>query len=379
MKKIVYFANIRLPTEKAHGLQIMKTCEAFVGQGVAVELIVPIRKNYLRQDPFDFYKVKRNFTITKISCVDALTWSFFKSLGFWIQTISYYFRAVRAADPNTHVYTRDLFGAWLLSRRCKNVFYELHTFPEHATRIHRSVWQRVRGLIVITTALKTKLTELGITPGKIVVGRDAIDAAEYKNYLPQMESRRLLGLPKNQKIVVYTGHLYEWKGAGMLAVATSQLPTDIHVYLVGGTPDDVQSFKRKYTASNLHIIGWRDHDEMPRWHTAADIVVLPNSAKQDISKLYTSPMKLFEYLVSGTPLIVSDVPSIREVVAPGQAVFCAPDNPPALAEAVQKLFQPDNYQNALVIAKRLSVTTLATYTWKERTKKIKEFIFSISI
>jgi hypothetical protein len=35
-----------------------------------------------------------------------------------------------------------------------------------------------------------------------------IDAAEYKNYLPQMESRRLLGLPKNQKIVVYTGHLY---------------------------------------------------------------------------------------------------------------------------------------------------------------------------
>jgi hypothetical protein len=71
----------------------MKTCEAFVGQGVAVELIVPIRKNYLRQDPFDFYKVKRNFTITKISCVDALTWSFFKSLGFWIQTISYYFRA----------------------------------------------------------------------------------------------------------------------------------------------------------------------------------------------------------------------------------------------------------------------------------------------
>jgi glycosyltransferase involved in cell wall biosynthesis len=90
-------------------------------------------------------------------------------------------------------------------------------------------------------------------------------------------------------------------------------------------------------------------------------------------------MKLFEYLVSGTPLIVSDVPSIREVVAPGQAVFCAPDNPPALAEAVQKLFQPDNYQNALVIAKRLSVTTLATYTWKERTKKIKEFIFSISI
>jgi hypothetical protein len=39
--KILYLADIRLPTEKAHGLQIMKTCEALAKQGVVVTLLVP--------------------------------------------------------------------------------------------------------------------------------------------------------------------------------------------------------------------------------------------------------------------------------------------------------------------------------------------------
>ena len=46
--KILYLADIRLPTEKAHGAQIMKTCEALARAGHAVELVVPRRANAMR-------------------------------------------------------------------------------------------------------------------------------------------------------------------------------------------------------------------------------------------------------------------------------------------------------------------------------------------
>jgi hypothetical protein len=46
--KICYIAAIRLPTEKAHGLQIMKTCEAFAAAGHDVELVVSDRATPIR-------------------------------------------------------------------------------------------------------------------------------------------------------------------------------------------------------------------------------------------------------------------------------------------------------------------------------------------
>ena len=50
--KILYIANIRLPTEKAHGIQIMKMCEAFADIGHKVELIVPWRFNFIKNRAF---------------------------------------------------------------------------------------------------------------------------------------------------------------------------------------------------------------------------------------------------------------------------------------------------------------------------------------
>ena len=53
--KLYYIANARIPTEKAHGVQIMKMCEAFVDAGHEVKLIVPKRKNPIQEDPFAYY------------------------------------------------------------------------------------------------------------------------------------------------------------------------------------------------------------------------------------------------------------------------------------------------------------------------------------
>ena len=58
----IYITNVRMPAEKAHGIQIAKMCEAFSDCGVDLELIVPRRRNVIKEDPYDFYGIKRKMT-----------------------------------------------------------------------------------------------------------------------------------------------------------------------------------------------------------------------------------------------------------------------------------------------------------------------------
>ncbi|MBZ0290848.1 MAG: hypothetical protein K8I30_24690, partial [Anaerolineae bacterium] len=70
--KLLYIANIRMPTEKAHGLQIAQNCEAFADAGAEVELWVAQRVNTSElgavKDIWTHYGIKRNFTLRRIPC-----------------------------------------------------------------------------------------------------------------------------------------------------------------------------------------------------------------------------------------------------------------------------------------------------------------------
>ncbi|MBU1557858.1 hypothetical protein KKC45_02755 [Patescibacteria group bacterium] len=112
--KITYIANIRIPTEKAHGIQIMKMCEAFANEGHNVELIVPKRINNLKKNPFRYYGVQENFKIKKLPTLDLIK---FGKIGFFIQSISFakftlFFTLFKKTDL---VYSRDELPLWFLS------------------------------------------------------------------------------------------------------------------------------------------------------------------------------------------------------------------------------------------------------------------------
>src|SRR5579872_2154839 len=79
--KLIYIANIRLPTEKAHGVHIMLMCQAFAQSGVKVELIVPWRFNPIKTDPYIFYSAKRIFKIRRLFSIDLIPLG---SIGFFI-------------------------------------------------------------------------------------------------------------------------------------------------------------------------------------------------------------------------------------------------------------------------------------------------------
>jgi len=95
--------------------------------------------------------------------------------------------------------------------------------------------------------------------------------------------------------------------------------------------------------------------------------VIPNSGKFDISKRYTSPLKLFSAMASGIPIVVSDLPSIREIVDESMVVFFNPDDPKDLAKKVNFLF--NNKDEADRISQN-AVAEARKHTWKARAQKI---------
>ncbi len=375
MQKIYYIANIRLPTEKAHGLQIMKTCEAMARQGVEVELIVPKRFNHITEDPFVFYGVKKNFTITKLWCLDLISLNFFGSVGFWVESWTFY-RSVRKylkQQQSGVYYTRDLPIANWLSKSFGPLFYEIHTLPDVISSRYRSAWQRAKGLVVISNGLKSALLKQGIVESKILVARDAVDIEQFSIALSQIECRRKLELPQDKKIVLYSGHLYSWKGVYNVLAVAKLLPEVLFIF-VGGTTEDLLSFRQRAKTegtTNVLIFGYKKHEEIPPFLKAADVLLLPNSAMEKISEYYTSPLKLFEYMASGVPIVASDIPSIREVLSEKNAFFFPTDNLNKFVDTINFVLNNPAFSGKIAAQAH---EDSKRFSWANRTKAIINFL-----
>jgi glycosyltransferase involved in cell wall biosynthesis len=320
-----------MPTEKAHGIQIMKTCEALANAGAEVELVVPDRRTPITEDPFVYYGVKNTFTLTRAWVPDFVSWG---SIGFFISAILFSERAARQRSfwRADIVYSRDaliLFQYILLGRP---LVYEAHTAP---TWVSTFVAQRARKVVTISQGLKDAYIERGISAEKIIVAHDAVDL-DFSHAPSQAEARNRLGLPLDKKIALYVGKIDREKGAHILAAA-SELLQDIQVVLIGDGPE-LSGIKAAFP--KVICLPATPYKDLPFVLPAADILVIPNSGLSPTFSTYTSPLKLFAYLASGVPIVASDVPAIREVVGDDAVRFFRPDDVQALVAALENTHQP---------------------------------------
>jgi len=370
--KIAYVANARIPTEKAHGLQIMKTCEALFQAGEEVTLIVPTRRNNIKVDPFDYYKIKTRFPIVYLKNADFINFGF---LGYALQSFLFARKIHKYLQKSSAdvVFGRDEMILCVASS-VKPVVWETHTGALNFWA--KELLKKAKGIIAITQGLRDFYVSNGLNAEKISVIADAVDISEFDIAINKIESREKLGLPQDKKLAIYTGHLYEWKGTGILARATKFLPENFLVVFVGGTEKDIGEFKKIYeNEPKIKIIGHESHEKIPMYLRAADVLVVPNTAKDTVSRLYTSPMKVFEYMASGTPIVASDLPSIREVLNESNAFLVASDDPEALSKGITQAISAEGQSRATQA--RLDVEN---YSWQKRAEKIigfcKKTVFS---
>jgi len=416
--KFFYFANSRIPTEKAHGIQIMNMCEVFAlqmremtrntmrtnAEENYVELVLPIRKNpYLKNiDPFEYYGVEKIFKIKKIFCPDpnflmhlpdgiyikVQSFLFIISLYFYCRGIMQMKTRLSAGEAGNDAdifYTRDEYLLPILQKFSNRVIWEAHTLPKN-TKHYLKYWQKCHKIIAITQGLKDELVALGLTADKILVAPDGVKFSSPFSVIPAKAEipalREKLNLPLDKKIVMYTGHLYSWKGVDTLLElaktysqkSNHQSPITNHQSLfvfLGGTEYDIKNFKQKANGlNNVLIFGHKPPQEIPEYLQAADVLVLPNSAKNEKAN-WTSPLKMFEYMASGVPIVASDLPVIREILNENNAILVEPDNAESLAKGIIKVLNEP--ENSAKLAKQ-AFEDVQKYSWTKRAEKIIKFI-----
>jgi glycosyltransferase involved in cell wall biosynthesis len=106
----------------------------------------------------------------------------------------------------------------------------------------------------------------------------------------------------------------------------------------------------------------------------ADVLTLPNPASA-ISTAFTSPLKLFEYMAAGRPIVASDLPSIREILSDNRnALLVEPGNPQALTAAVRRL-KEDPALGARIA--RQALDDVQQYTWERRAERLDSLFAQI--
>ena len=376
--KLIYIANVRIPTEKAHGIQIMKMCQAFAVAGYDLTLVVPRRKNEIKKSIWEYYDQEKNFRIEYLKITDFMK-IVIPRISFYLQSRSF-LKSVLFYLKNKNldiVYSRDLAFAKRLSFFNKNVFCEMHSLPRS---FDKNDLEKIKGVITITKGLKDALIKKGIPEDRILIAPDGVNIENFDIDISKEEVRKKLDLPLNKKIVLYTGHLYKWKGATVLLKAAQnfQFPIsnfqNILFVFVGGTEKDISNFKHQVLIlklNNVLVIGHRPHQEIPAWLRAADVLVLPNSGKAEISKSWTSPMKMFEYMASQRPIVASDLPSIREILNENNAILVKSDNPQNLAEGINQALENPDFS---VKISSQAYQDVQKYTWQKRVDNILKFI-----
>ncbi len=369
--KIACLANIRLPTERAHGLQIMSMCRAFAQEGHETRLFVPKRRNAIAATPWEHYGMAPVFEIVEVPIFDFVR--FDRVLGraaLWLNALQFARaarKAVRAFAPDA-VYARD---PWFVSvdPRTKYV-YEAHDFPASVTPLHRRFWDRAARVVAVTEGLRKAFIAAGVPEGKVVAAHDGVDAAKFSVPETKAEARAKLGLPAEGFIAAYTGHLYPYKGADDLLEACAHLRPATRVVFVGGRPDDLERLKMRAEvlgARNAVFVGPVPHAQVPLYLRAADAAVLPTRASDRHAAEFLSPLKLFEYLAAGKAIVATDTPSVREILDDRSAAFVPPSDPEALAKALNALADVPAKAAEL---ERASASLAAGHSWAARVRKV---------
>jgi glycosyltransferase involved in cell wall biosynthesis len=373
--KVSCIANSWIPSMYANSIQVMKMCQAIAELGHEVTLFIGTNEKEEIQlkgsDVFNFYGIERAFEIKRIPL---------KTNSIHALLSSIYAKLKRAEL----CYTRSIYAASLIPR------LGILTIFESDSPIHWRLDKQIAPLLLNSLNLKilsisNSLTKIyiekyKINPKKILTKPNGVDLERFTALPTKEQLREELNLPQDTRIICYAGNLYKGRGIELLLLVSKKLLQDSLVLIVGGRPRDLERYKSislEMHCTNLHFTGFVPYNTIPKYLSASDVLVMPYERDAEdpggrIQANYMCPMKMFEYMASGRPIVASSLDQIKEILRDGEnAILCDPADVGGILKSIEIAL--DNKELAQKIA-RNAQDEVKKYTWAERAKETLSFL-----
>ncbi len=375
-----------IPSTFAHSINVMKMAQGFVDIGEDVTLVTLLSWPNL----WKLLKIRDIYHFYGVSPKVKIKWVPVYNRDFWTKNIHAKDFNQKAAQmifslkPN-YVYCRSFLTAFLCVKKAIPVILETHTthydnvdLQKIYTIAHNN---NFLGLVTIHDDIRDQHIQHGIPADKIRVLPDGVDLKEFEINSDQGSCRAKLNLPLDKKIVLYCGSLHPEKGISSIIECAQSLAgrVDIQFFVVGGTDQDVSFWKQQaeMKKTNINFVGFVPHTDVPFYLKAADVLLMPYSKKVDYQVMdvhTTSPLKLYEYMASGRPIVSTNIASVANVLPHEQgALLAEPDATAELVNHIEKLLMDQDLVRRLT---KYAKEKVIHYQWQNRCLQIRNSFLS---
>jgi len=154
------------------------------------------------------------------------------------------------------------------------------------------------------------------------------------------EARRELKLDETHNYICFVGALYEWQGVEYLVNASPNILKELpqSIFLIVGDGPSRESLTnladQNGVLDKFIFTGMIPYEKVNIYINSSDICVIPRPP------IKGSPLKLYEYMACGKPIVASDIDGIHEILKESKSGVCvAPRDPYELSEAIVSLLQ----------------------------------------
>jgi glycosyltransferase involved in cell wall biosynthesis len=381
----VFFTRNVLPQPRADLIQIINCANAaanlgysavlaYLGQANAtlkpVDWVVPFRPKPPEQTLAKFYNLQQHLKVAPLPIPWAMSHA-----SKWTNpstiVCKYYFPLfIRPATKLVH--TRDWNFVKAAIRWGIPAIYEHDHYAEKPFEpeiVNHPLFQMA---VTVADPIRDSMIQHGMPSDKIVKLHNGFNQFFLIRHPEQAQAwRRSLLTQDYGYLAVYSGALYPFKGVDLLIEVAKTLP-QVQFVFAGGNESQVAAYRQlanEQQAHNTRFLGHLPHEQLASLLQAADVLVHPHCSGE--AATFTSPMKFFDYMASGTPIVATEIPPLLEFRTSGVvAGWCAPDNPVQLAQSIQRVFEthprkPAGYINSIEFVRQFSwenrLSTLLSY------------------
>ena len=243
-------------------------------------------------------------------------------------------------------------------------------------RRHKEIlmWSKADAIISVTIGIKRYLVQHGVDEDKIWVIGNGANTDLFKP-MSQNIARNELGLDSINKYVCFVGNLAPWQGVEYLIQAAPLVlecipKTKFLIVGDGVMREQLEKMVGKLDLNDDFIFtGMISYEDVPKYINASDVCVAPFISARN-EKIGLSPLKLYEYLACGKPVVGSNIMGVGDLLEDSNAgIPFTPEDHIELANAINKILINNKLIEKFGVNARRTV--VENHDWKKVTKKVE--------